>query len=106
VLLDESNDDGRLIVLIEAIDRPKLLNDVTTIITEESVSLLWIVNQQLVYFSRFFLMHFSDFEITSAHIATEHGVVKDRLAIRPVSLLMPACSMLFACCTFVFIFLT
>lgn len=26
-----------------------------------------------------------DFEITSAHIATEHGVVKDRLSIRPVS---------------------
>ncbi len=28
---------------------------------------------------------FPDFEITSAHIATEHGVVKDRLSIRPVS---------------------
>ncbi len=29
---------------------------------------------------------FADFEITSAQISTEHGVVKDRLAIKPVSL--------------------
>jgi hypothetical protein len=90
VLLDESNDDGRLIVLIEAIDRPKLLNDVTTIITDESVSLQLITNQQHIYYSCFCLVHPSDFEITSAHIATEHGVVKDRLAIRPVSVAKPS----------------
>jgi hypothetical protein len=36
VLLDDSSDVGRLIVLIEAIDRPRLLNDVTSIITDES----------------------------------------------------------------------
>jgi hypothetical protein len=74
-------------VLIEAIDRPRLLNDVTTIITEESESFQSLISKQIFLFLMICLR--SDFEITSAHIATEHGVVKDRLAIRPVSFSMP-----------------
>jgi serine/threonine protein kinase len=56
VLLDESNDDGRLIVLIEAIDRPRLLNDITSIITEESES-------NLHFFLPFYFSCFVFFEI-------------------------------------------
>jgi len=38
MIVDDWSEDGRVLVLIEAIDRPRLLNDITRIITEESGS--------------------------------------------------------------------
>lgn len=83
LIVDDSSDDGRVVVLIEAIDRPRLLNDITRIITEESG--LCVMTRAAAAALVFYVLSAADFEITSAQITTEHGVVKDRLAIRPVS---------------------
>jgi hypothetical protein len=88
VFLDDSREEGRLILMFEALDRPRLLNDVTSVLAEESVSFLDFCSISVSWSSNFICL-FTDYEITSAHIATEYGIVKDRLSIRPVRFAAP-----------------